>query len=432
MTDFHEQETEFSRLLREVPCDDAPGSEHRQSLRERALAEFDRSAIVDAAEPRWKHAFTKGTEIMRRPIPRLIAFTTACLAIAAVWMLVPGGQTAAQAFNRFAEAVVTAKTAKFQMEVNVEGQPKQTFQAYFLAPEKYRQELPGTVNISDFQAGKMVSIMPEQKKVMVMNLKGGPQNKMAKSHFAQLRELLAGARDAKEDKYERLGEKEIDGKKAVGFRYDSPADTVTLWGDPATGMPVRIESVWGGLPHTETIMSHFEVNVELKESLFDTTPPAGYKVQSLDVDASATREEDLVKAFRECSDISGGDFPETLDTAGITKLIIKYTAEKIKNKTDVSDEQMQELMKQSIAIGRGFQFVVTLPETADAHYAGKGVKRDTKDRPIFWYKLEEAKKYRVIYADLSTHDADAAPNIEGARRIEKASKTSKPAGTTDK
>jgi len=430
MTEFNELETEFSRLLREMPCDDAPRLEHCQPLRERVLAEFDRKSAVAMAQPVWKRALTKGREIMRRPIPRLIAFTTACAAIAAVWLVVPGGQTAAQAFNRFAEAVVTAKTAKFQMEVSVEGQPKQTFQAFYLAPEKYRQELPGMVNISDFQAGKMVSIVPEKKMVTVMNLKGAPQNKMAKSHFAQLRELLSGARDAKEDQYERLGEKEIDGKKAVGFRYDSPADTVTLWGDPATGAPVRIESVWGGLPHTETVMSQFQINVDLKESLFETTPPEGYKVQSLDVDASAAREEDLVKAFKACSAISGGDFPETLDTAGVTRLIIKFTGDQIKDKKDVSDEQMQELMKESIAIGRGFQFVLTLPESADAHYAGKGVKRDTKDRPIFWYRSEETKKYRVLYADLSIRDADSAPQVEGARRIEKASKTSQPA--TDK
>jgi hypothetical protein len=29
-----------------------------------------------------------------------------------------------------------------------------------------------------------------------------------------------------------------------------------------------------------------------------------------------------------------------------------------------------------------------LPESAYATYAGKGVKRDAKDRPIFWYKPE--------------------------------------------
>src|SRR5579859_6088901 len=98
MTEFHDQETEFSRLLGSVPYDDGPSGEHRQSLREQVLAEFDRQGIVGTAAPRWKHALMKGREIMKRPVPRLIAVTTACLAIAAVWMFVPGGQTTAQAF----------------------------------------------------------------------------------------------------------------------------------------------------------------------------------------------------------------------------------------------------------------------------------------------------------------------------------------------
>ena len=43
-------------------------------------------------------------------------------------------------------------------------------------------------------------------------------------------------------------------------------------------------------------MSSFEFNVALKDSLFDLTPPADYKLQSLDVDASEAREQDLVTA----------------------------------------------------------------------------------------------------------------------------------------
>jgi hypothetical protein len=79
-------------------------------------------------------------------------------------------------------------------------------------------------------------------------------------------------------------------------------------------------------------------------------------------------------------------------------------------------------MKQDINIGRGFQFGLQLPEAADAHYAGKGVKRDAKDRPIFWYRPEGAKKYRVIFADLTVQDAETAPQVEGATRLEKAGK----------
>jgi hypothetical protein len=91
-----------------------------------------------------------------------------------------------------------------------------------------------------------------------------------------------------------------------------------------------------------------------------------------------------------------------------------------------SDEETTELMKQSVTIGRGVQFVLQLPASADAHYAGKGVKRDAKDTPIFWYKSEGAKKYRVIYANLSIHDADTAPQVAGAVRIEKVGKNAKP------
>ena len=71
-------------------------------------------------------------------------------------------------------------------------------------------------------------------------------------------------------------------------------------------------------------------------------------------------------------------------------------------------------MEQSFKIGRGLQWAVTLPASAKAHYAGKGVKKDTKDRPIFWYLPEGSKRHRVINATLAAYDADEAPRIEGA------------------
>jgi len=358
---------------------------------------------------------------MRRPISRLIAGTVACVAVL-TWLLLPGGPSTALAFNRFADALVKAKTARFEMEVTIEGQPKRKFKAFYLAPGKFRQELGFMVNVSDVPAGKMVSLMPSQKRALVMNMKGAPGEKLAYNDFERVRELLSENRDAKDSKYERVGEKEIEGKRALGFRYDSPSATITLWGDPKTGLPVRIENVWSGIPHTDVVMSDFEINVDLDKSLFDVTPPADYKVQSFDVDASAAREEDVVQAFKACCEISAGDFPDTLDTTGVTKLIIKYATSQGKN---ISEEKIQALMKESMKIGRGFQFTMELPESADAHYAGKGIKRDAKDRPIFWYKPAGEKRYRVLYADLTFHDADTAPQVTGAVRIEKASKTSK-------
>ena len=366
---------------------------------------------------------------MRRPIPRLIAFTAACLAIAAVWLLVPGGQSTAQAFNEIAEKLVGAKSARFQMEVIAEGQPKQKCKSYYLAPGKLRSEfeLMGMVNITDFEAKKMVMLNPIPKLAVVMNLKGEAESQKFQSQFEQLRKLLAKSGDAENAKYERLGEKEIDGHRAAGFRYDSPAATVTLWGDPATGYPVRIETIWSGIPRTEVTMTDFEINVELQESLFDTKPPADYKVQALDIDIAKPSEEGLVKALRMASEVGESAFPDSLDGARIMKLVIKYTMKGMKVGKQPKDEDVNRMMQETVAMGTGLQFVLDLPESADAHYAGKGVKRDTKDRPIFWYKPAGTDQYRVIFADLSVKDAEHAPQVPGAQRIEKANKAAKPA-----
>ena len=56
-------------------------------------------------------------------------------------------------------------------------------------------------------------------------------------------------------------------------------------------------------------------------------------------------------------------------------------------------------------------FTVLLPKEADAHYAGKGVSLGAADTPIFWYRPKDAKKYRVIYADLSVREADTPPSV---------------------
>jgi len=362
---------------------------------------------------------------MRRPIPRFIAVTIACLAIAAAWLFVLGHQSTALAFNKFAEALVEAKTARFQMEITIEGQPKQKIQAYFLAPGKFRQEMAfmDTVSISDDRAGKIMMLSRAAKTALVMHSKGQPKDQKSRDPFERLRELLSKSRDAKENQFEAIGEKEINGKQATGFRFDSASALVTLWGDQATGYPVRIETVWSGTPRSEVVMADFEINVDLKESLFDLTPPADYQVQSFDVDVSKPGEQDLVNAFKLCGDISNGEFPDTLSPVGQTFFIAKHTKTRWKNP---SDDDMQQLVKQIGSIGRGLNFALTLPESADAHYAGKGVKQGTADRSIFWYKSEGSKKYRIIDADLSVKDADQPPQVSGAERLGKTGKTSKP------
>lgn len=74
---------------------------------------------------------------------------------------------------------------------------------------------------------------------------------------------------------------------------------------------------------------------------------------------------------------------------------------------------------------RGVAFYEALTAENHAHYAGKGVKLGTPDRPIFWYKPTGAEKYRVIYADLAVRDITVAPNLPNAQPVPAAAGSTK-------
>jgi outer membrane lipoprotein-sorting protein len=421
MSELHDQESEFSRLLGQAPFDDVPSEAHRDRLREQMLARFESGPVPGMS--RLQRAIYQGREIMRRPIPRFVAAAAACLAVFCVWLLVPGQQSTAVAFNTFANAIVAAKSASFEMEVQIEGQGKQNLQSYYLAPGKVRNEMKGIVNICDLKNGKFVTLMEGMKRATIMNMKNMP-SKMGKPQFndffVQARDLLSTHRDAEYDKFKPLGEKEIDGVRALGFRLDTPLQMMTLWGNPATGLPVRIETEWSGIPRTEVTMSNFKLDVDLKPELFDTAVPAGYKVNSFDVDASPPTEATLIEGLRMAANMNDGMFLDKIDTASMQALIIKNTLSRMKK--DNTKDLTQEMMNNTMTVGRGLLFALQLPESADVHYAGKGVKLNEPDRPIFWYKPEGSNTYRVVYADLSVKDAQTAPQVEGAVRIERTGK----------
>ncbi len=358
---------------------------------------------------------------MRRPVSRYAAAFAAVILVLSGWMFLHEEQQASAAFYEFANALVTAKSARFKMEVTIPGQPKVKADALYLAPARMRQTMPGLISISDMQVGKMVTIKPEEKKAMVVTLAGRGEVKGQLDVFERLRALLDDKTRADES-LKPIGEKEIDGRRALGFREETPMATVTIWGDPKTGLPLQIATVISGVPRTEVTWSEFELNVELDESLFDTTPPAGYEVQTFELDASPYKEQDLIETFRLASEINSGKFPESIDTATSQQLFVKS----IRSRKDTPDsDNMEKLMQVGAKIGRGFSFAMQLPKSTNAHYAGKGVKRDTPNTPIFWYQPEGVKTYRVISADLTIRDAEIAPQAPGAVRIENATPEAK-------
>ena len=75
----------------------------------------------------------------------------------------------------------------------------------------------------------------------------------------------------------------------------------------------------------------------------------------------------------------------------------------------------------SVKLGGAFGFLLALPPDA-WHYAGKDVKLNAPNRPIFWYKLPPGAKWTVIYADLSIKEVPP----EEVQKFPKAEGKSKP------
>ena len=168
-----------------------------------------------------------------------------------------------------------------------------------------------------------------------------------------------------------------------------------------------------GPPQTAVVMTNYEFNIDLDESLFSLEIPEGYKVSENDIDVTPTEENEFLDSLRMAYDVSDGTFPDSLDTVGLSVLAAKYVKKMAVGKEGPSKEQMQAVLK----LTRGITFVTRLPAESDAHYVGRGAKINEKGRIIFWYRPEGEQQYRVVHADLTASNVAEPPDVQGARRV---------------
>jgi outer membrane lipoprotein-sorting protein len=453
-----------------------------------ASEESQRPLVCTQAEMIQPSLFTRSLNrwrwVMRSPVSRIAAAAIFVLAITGVAMLFHGGGGAAFAFADFVAPILEANTVKYKMIVEMEGPPVQTLtsEVMVLDGARMRQvtELPDkskVVTIQDLSQGKSLMLVPELKTATVLTSTSNRKDKTPESGdpfvFFRLFQLVEEKPDAVE--HEPLGEKEIDGRKVVGFHISSQPHDLILWGDPKTGLPVRVEMTSGIEGSVKATLSDFMFNVDMDESLFSLEPPAGYAVtvRNVKTDVSPPEEKDLTEMFREYSKLFDGAFPKSLDflttttsfgkKAGLrvaiqkmwedfapgkgkpneeqmrkleelmfkltegklneeqTKEIAEQIKEYIETQTqktaDVGETQETEEFRQAQfnevfrQVQRGLYFANNLPPNADAHYVGKGVSFGAAGTPVFWYRPKDSKNYRVIYADLSVRDSDTPPNV---------------------
>ncbi len=461
---FNSDEEVLARLVREAGDPSvSPDPQYAETLRAAILGRVGPTEAVDhAAEAIPEAAASPAMAVERTPnMKRIAEFAVAATALVALgigisWMTVGGSPN--MAFARVADALDRLRTATYDVTEEAkekDGQLSETAtgKGFFLAPSHQRIEMKVTtgpaknivmdqITIVDGRQSKCMTLMPMAKFAVSMDMKK-IEEEMKKSGesappdlFEKVRRLVREGSSGTGEKAERLGQKKMDGHKAVGFRIRANRVDMTLWADPETARPVRIEVVMDGRQMTRMVMGNFRYDVVLKPSLFSLEPPEGYSTQAIDLTMPV--EEDLLRTLRILAEHGKGVFPAKLGmkvdvmnpSMGMVRVEVEIdhaTNDKLEAKMDkiarkyggkeklrakygkkIPPEITAEFMKAAMPLMQkqvqGITFYEMLKPENDPHYVGGGVKLGTPDRPILWYRPTGTDKYRVICADLSVKD----------------------------
>jgi outer membrane lipoprotein-sorting protein len=315
---------------------------------------------------------------------------------------------------------VKAVTFKVTTKINVPGAPPQEVTADVLLTEsgQMRQttaQPAETITVMDMHQGKALTLIPSQKQAVIIELANMDPSQLPPNALEDLKKL--DPKDATP-----VGEKEINGRMFSGFKAKKDGQDMTIWVDPGTRLPVRMELTMNTpvMPAVEVVMTDFVWNAKLDPSQLSLTAPPDYKVMPLHMNMAPAAEKDLTESLHAIAGLNGGVFPNSMDLDGLAG-VMKGVKDRLPAGAgeDAPDARaFQEKASQAmLTVGRAWMFMGDAKNGSDFRYAGKGVKFGTKGRAVLWYKPKGSEAYRVIDADLSVRDvpANELPDVPSQR-----------------
>ena len=335
--------------------------------------------------------------IMKSPITKLAAAAVIIIGVFTVMHFV-GLSTATVTFAEVIEPIFNAKTAILDIIIGEEGQgPVIHDQIKGSRIRRTMSSMEDAVSIIDLEAGRILTLTVSKKEAAYVDLKGLPS---MPNYMDTLRNVISELQDSPHFVVEELGEQEIDGQRVIGFRAKHPKVEITIWADPETALPVRIEQIGGQM---KVICKNLKFDVPMDESLFSMDVPEEYTLQQVELDLLGSTEQDFIEGLRIRAELFGdGQFPEGVAVEDYIQQVPAMT-KKI-DELGLSDEEETEL---GMKLSRHLLFIRFFKGQGQWHYAGQGVKLGDVEKAIFWYRPEGSETYRVIYGDL--HVEDVAP-----------------------
>ncbi len=336
-----------------------------------------------------------GKIIMKSRITRLAAAAVVIIAVV-VGINHFGGSIGEKsiAWADVIEPILNARTVIMDIFIGPEGR-QVVIHDEVMGSRIYRtvSNVPGTGMIIDLEQMQMLILSHAEKTAIYIKLDGlGMQN-----YLELLQDIVIRMEATEGYQVENQGLQEIDGHDYIVFVAESDKDTITIWADPETALPVRIEQK---TPNMKFVCNNLQFDVALDESQFSTEVPEGYMIQKSNIDFKKSSESGFIETLRIWAEIiEGGQFPDSISLENVVKMGPKF---------DKGLKRLGLTNKQQIDVatrwGQGYVFIRFFKGQGQWHYAGKGVQLGDGDTPIFWYQPQESQTWRVIYGDLSVKD----------------------------
>jgi len=333
--------------------------------------------------------------IMKSPITR-IAAVAAVIIVAALginYIMAPS-VTWAQVI----EPILNARTIVFDLILGTDDTGTGAHEIVVGSRmRRIMSNMPNMTMIIDMDNAKLLGLDTEAKTAIYVDIEGDLGDR-TRNYIKFVRQIIGQLQDGQ---VEELGERVIDGQKAIGFVGRGQNEEVRIWADPETALPIRIEAQIG--QEFSFIMKNFEFDAAVDESLVSMDVPDGYTLQKTDINLGNATEKDFVESLRIWAEIIGdGTFPEAIGTESTMKamptLVQKLTA------MQVTEEKGTQI---GMGFAKGMLFHQILESQGAWNYAGAGVKLGDAGKAIFWYQPKGSQTYRVIYGDLSVKDVAA-------------------------
>ena len=384
-------ESEFEKIVNRLKIDTEPNPKHREQLRRRVLSAFNEagkrpaSRIIDFKTIRRK--------IMKNPLTKIAAAAVIIIAVLiGLHFFSDSVSITSTAYAEIVERLHNARTMTYTSNGTT------AIEIAFKKPGYMRTTMPGDyVTVIDWTQGKGLSTLPTRKQFIEMEMSNLPHDP-AQQQFNVIEKL----RTLPDRADEELGTREIDGRVLQGFRVTEEDVINTVWIDPQTHDLVRVETEFINAPGMNVVMTDFQFDVELDDSLFSLTPPDGYTRVVVQADVSGVTEQDLIEYLRTWSSwTKDGTFPPTFNPMELQKVSMEMEQQ---GKFGDGQTTEQQRKRDAMTMYRGIMFLTQLPAESNWRYAGEDVKFGEAGTPIFWYRPEGSKTYRVIYGDLSVKD----------------------------